>query len=105
MRYQIALIAFLLSAPAAAHEGYDYRCCGDNDCAPVADSAVHETGDVVVFRIAPGTHPMWTANQTKPLIVEVERFRIEKRRMDGRWHLCLTSTQYPLCVYPPDRGF
>ena len=105
MRYQAALIAFLLAAPAAAHEAYDYRCCGQNDCAPVPDSAVHETGDVILFRIAPGTHPMWPADKKAHLMVEVERFKVEHRRLDGRWHLCLNAAQVPLCVYPPERGF
>jgi len=105
MRYKAALIAFLLATPAAAHDGYDYRCCGDNDCAPVADSNVHEVGDAIIFRIPPGTHPMWPADRPNALVVEVERFRIEHRRLDGRWHLCLNGAQFPLCVYPPERGF
>lgn len=106
MRYQAALIALLLAAvPAAAHEAYDYRCCGERDCGPIADSAVHEAGDVIVFRIAPGTHPMWPADKSTHLVVEVDRFRLEHRRIDGRWHICLNPALHVLCVYPPERGF
>jgi hypothetical protein len=111
MRGAIILITFVcglllgLASVAKAHEAYDYRCCGMNDCAPVSDSAVHETGDVIVFRIAPGTHPMWPADKAAHLVIEVERFRVEQRRLDGRWHLCLNPAQFPLCVYPPDRSF
>jgi predicted lysophospholipase L1 biosynthesis ABC-type transport system permease subunit len=102
----VLLMALLAAAPRArAHEAYDYRCCGQNDCAPVADAAVHEAGDVVIFRIAPGTHPMWGADKAAHLVVEIERFRIERRTLDGRWHLCLNSAQFPLCAYPPGRSF
>jgi hypothetical protein len=103
--FLVLLFVFAVASRGNAHEAYDYRCCGQNDCAPVPDSAVHETGDVIIFRIVPGSHPMWTAKETRPLIVEVERFKVEHRRLDGSWHLCLNSAQIPLCVYPPDRGF
>lgn len=101
----ILLALAIWSAPNAdAHEGYDYRCCGQNDCAPVPDAAVHEAGPVIIFRIAPGTHPMWPADKAAALVVEVDRFRLEHRRLDGRWHICLNPALAVLCVYPPDRG-
>ena len=109
-RYALATAAValawlaLLSVATYAHEGYDYRCCGDNDCAPVPSSAVHEAGPVIIFRIAPGTHPMWPATKTAHLVVEVDRFRLEHRRLDGRWHLCLNPALIVLCVYPPELG-
>lgn len=94
----------LMSIATRAHEGYDYRCCGQNDCSPVPTSAVHEAGPVIIFRIAPGTHPMWPATKTAHLVVEVERFRLEHRRIDGQWHICLGPTLVVLCAYPPDLG-
>jgi hypothetical protein len=101
----ILLAAILTACPARAHEAYDYRCCGERDCAPVADSAVHETADAVVFRIAPGAHPMWPADKAAHLVVEIDRFRLEQRRLDGRWHICLNTALHVLCAYPPERGF
>lgn len=98
------LVACLWGGKAHAHDAYDYRCCGERDCAAVPDSWVHETGDVIIFRIPPGGHPMYGAENTRPLIVEFDRFRLEQRRMDGRWHICLNPAHFPLCVYPPDRG-
>lgn len=105
-RLPVIIAAGLMAvASASAHEAYDYRCCGERDCAPVADSAVHESPDVIVFRIAPGTHPMWPADKAAHLVVEVDRFRLEHRRIDGRWHVCLNPALHVLCVYPPERGF
>jgi hypothetical protein len=101
----IWVITAWLMTPARAHGAYDYRCCGERDCAAVPDQWVHESGDVIVFRIPPGGHPMWATDKTVPLVVEFDRFRLETRRMDGRWHLCLNPSQFPLCVYPPERGF
>ena len=101
----VLLALAIWSAPKApAHEGYDYRCCGNNDCAPVPDAAVYEAGTVIIFRIAPGTHPMWPADKAATLIVEVDRRLLEPRRIDGRWHICLSRALAPLCIYPPDRG-
>jgi hypothetical protein len=94
----------LLTLTASAHLRYDYRCCGEQDCAPVASSAVHETGDVIIFRIAPGSHPMWPADKPAHLIVEIDRFRLEQRRLDGQWHICLNPALIVLCAYPPDLG-
>ena len=99
-----ACVALLVAIPAFAHSVYDYRCCGNHDCAPIPDSAVHEAGEVIVFRVAPGSHPMWPADKAAHLVVEVDRFRVESRRLDGRWHLCLNAAGFPLCVYPPERG-
>jgi hypothetical protein len=103
-----ALLLWLLCAlamtPANAHEAYDYRCCGTQDCAAVPDEWVHESREAIVFHIPPGGHPMYGRENAKPLVVEVDRFRVEQRRLDGRWHLCLNPAHFPLCVYPPDRG-
>lgn len=105
MRYQLgAVILAALCAPVAAHQTYDYRCCGEQDCQAVPDSFVHEAGDVIVFRIPPGGHIMYGPENTRPLVVEFDRFRLEHRRIDGRWHICLNPAHFPLCVYPPDRG-
>jgi len=101
----VIIITVFTITLVTAHEGYDYRCCGNNDCAPIEDSAVHESGEVIIFRIAPGTHPMWPAEKAAHLVVEVDRFRLEHRRMDGRWHICLNAALQVLCVYPPERGF
>ncbi len=99
---QLALAAL---TPAWAHEAYDYRCCGQRDCGPVPDAWVHETRDAVTFRIPPGGHPMWPADKAAHLVVEIDRFRVEHRRLDGRWHVCLNPALHVLCAYPPDRGF
>jgi hypothetical protein len=98
------LLCALAMTPANAHEAYDYRCCGTQDCAAVPDEWVHESREAIVFHIPPGGHPMYGRENVKPLVVEVDRFRIEQRRLDGRWHLCLNPAHFPLCVYPPDRG-
>ena len=47
---------------------------------------------------------MWPATKTAHLVVEVERFRLEHRRIDGQWHICLGPDLIVLCAYPPDLG-
>lgn len=99
------LLALVFAGSAMLPEVYDYRCYGQRNCAAVPDAWVHENSAVVVFRIPPGGHPMYGAENSAALVIEVERFRLEARRLDGRWHLCLNTSHYPLCVYPPGRSF
>jgi hypothetical protein len=94
----------LLASPARAHWRYDPVCCADNDCQPVPDSAVHEAGDVVVIRLAPGQHIMWRKDRTTDFVAEIARADLRKP-LDGRWHVCIGPTGLLLCVYPPERGF
>lgn len=98
-------LAFAAITPAWAHETYDYRCCGERDCAAVPDAWVHEAGEVIVITIPPGGHPMYGRENARPLVIEFDRFRLESRRIDGRWHVCLNPAHHPLCVYPPERSF
>lgn len=106
MRYKTAaLILAFMSGPALSHEAYDYRCCGERDCGPIDDKYVFETPEAVTFRIPPGAHPMWPADKPNFLVVEIARARVEHRRLDGRWHVCINGALDVLCAYPPDRGY
>lgn len=101
-----SLIAILILAPftASAHGLYEYQCCADNDCQPIADNAVHEAGETIVVRVLPGSHVMWPKDKAASLMLEFERSKLRKP-IDGNWHVCISPSGAPLCLYPPQRGF
>lgn len=97
-----ALIA--LSQPAYTHGLYEYACCADNDCAPIADKMVHEAGEIIIVRVEAGSHPMWPKEKASALMLEFQRSALRKP-IDGNWHVCISPSASPLCLYPPQRGF
>lgn len=92
------------SAPSGAM--YEYiPCCSNRDCAPIPDTLVHEMGGgLIVVRVPPGAHPMHGKEKTNVLVLEFEGEKIRKP-LDGSWHVCISPSGTPLCVYPPLRGF
>jgi hypothetical protein len=102
-----ALALLLITAASTktqAHWRYSAACCSDVDCAPVPDSAVHETGSTITLHIAPGQHPMWGKDRPAAFVGELHRSALQPP-LDGRWHVCLSPAGTLLCVYPPARSF
>lgn len=108
----LALLA-LLSFPALGHEScnpdnglcqqYDAACCNEQDCRPIPQSAVEETG--YGFRVTYGGH-VYDIKRGAHLIAT-----------DGRYHLCVyedphdEKNQYVpeerpglMCFYVPGAG-
>lgn len=101
-----AALAFLLSIfslPALAHQAmqgwtYPLECCHSLDCAETSPSSVRETPSGYVVTIQPGSHPMWRADKSAPLVVEFP-YRSARPSPDGRWHVCIDHTGKPLCFF------
>ena len=102
--FLLLLFICVAASKANAHWKYPYDCCADNDCQRVADSAVHEAGDVVVVRILPGSHIMWGKDKPAALVAEIPRAAL-RQPLDGEWHVCIGPTGSILCVFPPMRSF
>ena len=88
---------------ARAHQAmsgwtYPLSCCADNDCAQISPQAVRETAGGYVVTIAPGTHPMWRADRSAPLVVRV-LYSEAKPSPDGRFHICLNGAGDLLCFF------
>jgi hypothetical protein len=86
----ILLIGVVL---ASAHSFYDWDCCSDRDCQPVAEGMVAEES---------GGYRVLLTNQF------IDR-NSPKVRMspDGRWHVCTLGGNLGgsvLCLYVPGRG-
>lgn len=109
----LAFLSLLLAIGAGseavrAHQAmsgwtYPLSCCADNDCAQIDPSAVRETSGGYVVTIAPGSHPMWRADRSAPLIIRV-LYRDAKVSPDGRWHICLNGAGDLLCFFSAQGG-
>ena len=104
IRRTVIAALLLATQPAYTHGLYDILCCADNDCSPIADAMVHETGETIIVRVLPGSHPMWPKEKAAALMLEFERSKLRKP-IDGNWHVCISPSAAPLCLYPPQRGF
>lgn len=113
MRFLLVLaacLALLIAVPAFAHQApsgaqYEWNpCCSNRDRAPIPDRFVHEVSPgLVAVRVPPGAHPMHGPEKTTALYLEFEGEKIRKP-LDGEWHVCISPSGTPLCVYPPRRG-
>lgn len=98
--------AFVLAIGAYAHDApptptqplgwaYGWECCSNQDCAPVAESAIGETSEGYVIQ------------RTGEVIAYNDK-RI-KRSRDEFYHRCAPAgnmdSPRSLCLYVPDRGF
>lgn len=105
----LALASCGAGTPVYAHQAmsgwtYPVECCSDRDCAVIDGRTVRETPAGYVVTVQPGGHPMWGREQTAPLVVTFA-YRDAKPSPDGQWHLCISPTGRPLCLFPKQGGF
>lgn len=67
---------------------YDTACCDRRDCRPVDGK---DEPEAIMY----GTEP---AYRWHGLVFEKPKF---KRSQDERFHVCITSTMMPMCIYLP----
>ena len=80
-----AYCAVHTASRALAHSWYDYECCSDRDCFPVAVDDVVESADGSWKHLPTGT--VFTKEKVKP-------------SKDGRFHVCISpTTKTPFCIY------
>ena len=92
-----AFLVLVPVAPAQAHDAYDWirrgaylgvdgtRCCGQNDCLPIAPDRVHAT-------------PHGFALRDHGMIVPYRQARPSE---DGKYWLCKTEEQTMRCFFVP----
>lgn len=89
-----ALAVLLIGiAVASAHSFYDWDCCSDRDCGPVAEGTVVETQ---------GGYRVLLTGQ----FIDRDSPKV-RMSPDGRWHLCTLGGNpggAVLCLYVPGRG-
>lgn len=82
----------VLSGMARPHDLYEWACCSNLDCAPVADSAITTTDQGYRVNATMETVPYGDARIRKPI--------------DENYHVCRNqSTGVLLCIYPKIMGF
>jgi hypothetical protein len=99
----LALASCGAGTPVYAHQAmsgwtYPIECCSDRDCAVIGGRTVRETPAGYVVTVQPGGHPMWGAERAAPLVVEFA-YRKAKPSPDGKWHLCISPSGAPLCLF------
>jgi len=78
-----SLVIVGLIGPALAHSWYDWDCCHDQDCRPIAMEEVEEID-----------HGQWRHIASNTVI---EKVNVRPSR-DGQFHLC-TPHGVPKCLY------
>lgn len=92
MRRALVWLA-LMCVPAYGHSWYDYDCCSDNDCAPLADGAVIE-----------GSGGYDVTMNGKRYAVPYGDARI-RASADNQFHACEYPKDTLRCLYTPGRAF
>jgi hypothetical protein len=89
----MCLALALCGRPARGHSIYEYDCCSDRDCAPVAEGEILDVAEGYRVRLTGETF-----GHADPKV----RFS-----PDGRWHRCSEGGRpqgKTLCLYVPGRG-
>lgn len=89
-----------LSHQAPSRWDYPFTCCSDADCAQIEAETVRESPAGFTVTIAPGKHPMWSADRRAPLILEIPHGKAQQSP-DGHWHLCVNDAGELLCFFAP----
>ena len=86
-RFALASLTVVSLATAAiAHSWYDPYCCNDQDCAPIAISAVEVTVDGYLVTLEHGDHPAIVEGYDLHQLVP---FDMAKVSQDGGYHACV----------------
>lgn len=88
----LAFIFMFVGTSARAHDWYEYSCCSDRDCAPLAEGTVVE---------GPAGYEIPSTGETIPYFDP----RIRKLwSPDGKFHRCHRPDGTTRCLYTPGRG-
>ena len=92
MRSLIAAAVFLWSASAHAHSWYDYACCSNNDCKPIAAEDV---------KTLPNGYEVTFAGDVFSVPYDDPRI---KQSQDMDYHACEYPKGQLRCLYIPAGG-
>jgi len=85
----LRFLLMLLLSTAQAHEWYDHRCCGDQDCHPVSCDRITAVNHGFNFTPFAG----------ETIFFPRDKMLVSK---DDRCHVCLHGTiEAPMCLYLP----
>ncbi len=86
IKYILLTISLLFTTSALAHSWYPNDCCSDKDCKPVKCTEIMPVIDGFEYNGYKFTRDKIRASQ------------------DGTCHICITTSNYPICVFFPGTG-